>query len=130
MKKRIRKKHHLREFTIFGFELSLEPTSREQQVIDSLGHAVMDLVEQQGWECYGFSLDCLFLFEGKPGLGLPDAKDAFLSAVKALPQVATVKAGETVDAWKALHSHCDCGCEDEDCDCEDKTCTCHHHHHE
>ena len=126
MKKRIRKKLHLREFTIFGFELTIEPASRDQQVIDSIGNAVMDLVEKNHWECFGFSLDCLFLFEGKPGLGLPAAKDAFLAAVKALPNVASVKAGDTVDAWQALNAECECDCEDEH-ECE---CGCHHHHHE
>ncbi len=113
MKKRLRKKLHVAEFTLFGFELCVIPASEDPELRDELCRGLMSLIDARHWECLGFSLDCLFLYEGKPNQGLPAGKEAFLAEVSALPNVADVHAEPTVDAWKALNGECD----DDDCGC-------------
>jgi len=117
MKKRLRKKLHLKEFKELGFVLKLEFNTEDSDKLDVILDQLLAIVEDMELDCGGI-LEELVISETKPNSGLVERKAAFLDRVSKIEGITNVTAGELIDVW---HSHLD----DDGCDCG---CGCHHEH--
>ena len=117
MKKRLRKKLHLKEFKELGFVLKLEYDTEDSDKLDSILDQILAIVEDMDLDCGGV-MDELVVSELKPNSGLAERKDAFLERVSKIAGITKATAGELIDVW-----HTPLG--DDECDCG---CGCHHEH--
>ena len=117
MKKRLRKKLHLKEFKELGFVLKLAFDTEDSDKLDGILDQIFDVVEDMDLDCGGV-MDELVVSELKPNSGLAARKDEFLKRISNIQGITQATAGELIDVW-----HTPLG--DDECDCG---CGCHHEH--
>ena len=110
MKKRIRKKLHRGEFTLYGFEMHIKCKEESDEVLDRLSDQLIELVAKYDWECYGI-LQQLFVFERYPKQCIDARKEEFINEVKQLPDIEDVHFHDTIDAWYGPSVECECHCD-------------------
>lgn len=110
MKKRIRKKLHRKEFTLYGFEMHLHCKDESDQALDELFGQLVALVQKYNWECYGV-LQQFFVYERFPKQGIAEEKANFVNEVKQLPNVQEAHDHDVIDAWYGPAIDCKCHCD-------------------
>lgn len=99
MKKRIRKKLHLGEFAVYGFDFKVTlDTGDDIEAYNATADAIVDIIDRNGWLCGG-AIEDMFICEEKCNSGIEDMKESFVEEVKALPHVVSAEASDMLDAW-------------------------------
>lgn len=99
MKKRLRKKLHIKEYAMYGFDFSAKAEGMDNpDTFEKLTISIYELVEERDWLCGG-TIEDMFICESKPNMGIADKKEEFLEAVKKLPGIISVEASGMLDAW-------------------------------
>ena len=102
MKKRLRKKLHLGEYQVLGFQLSAVYPARSDEELDVLTGQLLDFLEEHEMSCSGtvgeVELD-LFVVTGTVAVDGEAKRRELQEFVRALPGLEQVETGELIDAF-------------------------------
>ncbi len=102
MKKRLRKKKHLREFKEFGFDLNLKTEDLKEDEYCDLFNDIALICEKYSL-CFGGSANngvvSIFVSVENYKTKITEVKDDFLAEIRQLPQIIELKASDNIDAW-------------------------------
>ena len=102
MKKRLRKKKHLREFKEFGFDLNLKTEDLKEDEYCDLFNDITLICEKYSLYFGGYANNgvvSIFVSVENYKIKITEVKDDFLAEIRQLPQIIELKASDNIDAW-------------------------------
>ncbi len=102
MKRRARKKLHLKEFQMLGFQFSATYAERPGEELDALATKILEWLDEMDMSCSGTIGDVeldLFVIAGIVGSGVEEKRQAFIDFARTLPGLEKAAGENLIDAF-------------------------------